>query len=129
MSSEKPNASNAGRQANLSMGGGPHMRMRVSAPGPGRCSDTIGRSRTKVRGGTGRDETILILACCYCKAVVAVARGVGADCIIHVLGPLSLLFLPCKASSFNFLVQTSAKQGLTGPRQSRLTQGRQGGNY
>lgn len=41
MSSENPNASSAGTQANLSIGGGPHMRTRVSAPGGGMCFSTI----------------------------------------------------------------------------------------
>lgn len=41
MSSENPNASSAGTQANLSIGGGPHIRMRVSSPGGGMCFPTI----------------------------------------------------------------------------------------
>ncbi len=52
MSSENPKASNAGTQANLSMGGGPHMRMRVSAPGAGMCSATIwGHAHREGKGG------------------------------------------------------------------------------
>lgn len=57
MSSENPKASNAGTQANLSMGGGPHMRMRVSAAGAGMCSATIwGEGYTHRQGvGVGRE--------------------------------------------------------------------------
>lgn len=63
MSSEKPNASSAGRHANLSMGGGPHMRIRVSSPGAGMFADTICRTRldederrTRQREQWARDE-------------------------------------------------------------------------
>ena len=41
ISSEYFNSCNAGEQANLSIGGGPHMRISVSGPGAGMCAETI----------------------------------------------------------------------------------------
>lgn len=87
MFSENPNASSAGRHANLSMGGGPHMRIRVSAPGSGMCSDTIWRVRVRtntreetVRGTAGESNVNALRSLLLRMAAIPVA-GAAANLI------------------------------------------------
>ena len=100
MSSEKPNASSAGRHANLSMGGGPHMRIRVSSPGAGMFADTICRTRrldederrTRQREQWARDEMrhrfyeLYFPTYLLPEAAAAVTRAKRGSGSVHALG-------------------------------------------